>query len=100
MVSGNSFDNIILFFKHYASYNSSRGTDAVKQLFNTENAQFLDQSRYMMKLLKKLILTGQENGQITTEMNEEEIMKYLLIAAEASSTTGFFMTAVTIYPQK
>jgi len=81
LVSENSFDNIILFFKHYAAYNLARGTDAVKQLFNTENPQFLDQSRYMMKLLKKLILTGQEKGQITTEMNEEEIMDFLLIAA-------------------
>lgn len=81
MVNEDSFDNIILFFKHYAAYNAARGTDAVKQLFNTENMQFLDQSRYMMRLLKKVIADGQEKGQITKEMDEEAIMKFLLIAA-------------------
>ncbi|HWQ79160.1 MAG TPA: TetR/AcrR family transcriptional regulator [Anaerovoracaceae bacterium] len=81
MVKEDAFDNIILFFKHYAAYNFARGTDAVKQLFNTENAQFLDQSRYMFRLLAKVIVSGQEKNQLTREMDSEAIKDFLLVAA-------------------
>lgn len=77
----NTYDNLILFFKAYASYQSKRGTDAVRQLFNTENSKFLDESRYMFKLLSKLIKTGQEKNHLTNKISAEEIKETLMISA-------------------
>ena len=76
-----SYDNIIFFFTQYAAYNSARGTDAVKQLFNTENSQFLDKSRYMFKLLVDLIRAGQEKNHLTKKLEAEEMEELLLITA-------------------
>jgi AcrR family transcriptional regulator len=75
------YDNIILYFKHYAAYNSARGTDAVKQLFNTLNVLFLDKNRYMYKLLREVIRKGEEKGQLTRDMTADEIEEFLLVAA-------------------
>ncbi|HML37654.1 MAG TPA: TetR/AcrR family transcriptional regulator [Bacillota bacterium] len=77
----NSYDNIIFFFKQYAAYNSARGAEAVKQLFNTENFQFLDKSRYMFELLVGLIRGGQEKNQLTKALTADEIEELLLITA-------------------
>ncbi len=81
MVKDDFYDNIVLFFKHYAEYNSSRGTDAVKQLYNTENSRFLDRSRYMFRLLTEVIKKGEEKNQLTKEMTIEEIEDFLLVMA-------------------
>jgi TetR/AcrR family transcriptional regulator, fatty acid metabolism regulator protein len=75
------YDNIILYFKHYAAYNSARGTDAVKQLFNTLNVLFLDKSRYMFKLLHDIIKKGEEKNQLTGEMTSDEIHEFLMVVA-------------------
>ena len=75
------YDNVILFFKNYAHYNSHRGTDAVKQLFNTQNALFLDKNRFMYKLLIKIIEKGKENKQLTKELTVDEIEGLLLVVA-------------------
>ncbi len=75
------YDNIIMYFKHYADYQQLRGTDAVKQLFNTLNVLFLDKSRYMHKLLLEVIRKGEEKDQLTKDMTPDEIEEFLLVAA-------------------
>jgi len=75
------YENIILYFRHYAAYNSARGTDAVKQLFNTLNVLFLDKNRYMFKLLREIIRKGEEKNQLTKEMTPDEIQEFLMVVA-------------------
>lgn len=75
------YDDIILFFRHYATYNSARGTDAVKQLFNTQSVLFLDKKRYMYRLLTDIIKKGEEKNQLTKGMDINEIEEFLLVIA-------------------
>lgn len=75
------YDDIILFFRHYANYNSARGTDAVKQLFNTQSVLFLDKKRYMYRLLADIIKKGEDKNQLTKEMDISEIEEFLLVIA-------------------
>lgn len=75
------YDDIILFFRHYAAYNSARGTDAVKQLFNTQNVLFLDKNRYMYRLLTDIIKKGEDKNQLTKEMDINEIEEFLMVVA-------------------
>ncbi len=75
------YDDIILFFRHYATYNSARGTDAVKQLFNTQSVLFLDKKRYMYRLLTDIIKKGEDKNQLTKEMDVNEIEEFLLVIA-------------------
>lgn len=75
------YDDIILFFRHYATYNSARGTDAVKQLFNTQSVLFLDKKRYMYRLLTDIIKKGEDKNQLTKEMDINEIEEFLLVIA-------------------
>ncbi len=81
MVEDHFYDNILIFFKHYAAYNAARGTDAVKQLFNTENALFLEKSRFMFQLLRQVLQTGEEKNQFTKNMSVEDAEELLLVSA-------------------
>lgn len=75
------YENILIYFKHYAEYQQLRGTDAVKQLFNTLNVLFLDKHRYMHKLLRDIIQRGEEKGQLTRNMTPDEIEEFLMVVA-------------------
>ncbi len=75
------YDNIIVYFKYYAAYNSARGTDAVRQLFNTLTVLFLDKERYMYKLLDDIIQRGKEKNQLTNEMSADQIHEFLMVVA-------------------
>ena len=75
------FKNILIYFKYYAEYQELRGTDAVKQLFNTLNALFLDKNRYMHLLLREIIRKGEEKNQLTEDMTADEIEEFLMVAA-------------------
>jgi AcrR family transcriptional regulator len=81
MVEENFYDNILIFFKHYAAYNAARGTDAVKQLFNTENSLFLEKSRYMFSLLRKVLQIGKDKNQFTENLTIEEAEELLMVSA-------------------
>lgn len=81
LVEDNFFDNVIIYFKSYAAYNSARGTDAVKQLFNTLNVLFLDHNRYMFKLLYEIIKKGEEQNQLTIDMTINEMVEFFLVMA-------------------
>lgn len=75
------YDNVIIFFKHYADYQELRGTDTVKQLYNTLNVLFLDKNRYMHKLLREVIRKGEEKDQLTKDMTPDEIEEFLVVVA-------------------
>lgn len=77
----NAFEQIVLFFKHYAKYNMGRGLENVSQLYNTKNKHFIMKSRYMITLLQRIIEEGQENNEIFTEMTPESITEYLFIVS-------------------
>jgi AcrR family transcriptional regulator len=81
LVEDDFYDNVIIYFKRYAEYNAARGTDAVKQLFNTLNVLFLDKNRYMYKLLLEIIQRGEEKNQLTKDMTVSEIEEFLLVVA-------------------
>lgn len=81
MVEENFYDNILIFFKHYAMYNAERGVDAVKQLFNTENSLFLDESRYLFCLLRQVLQSGKDKNQFTKNLTIEEAEELLMVSA-------------------
>jgi AcrR family transcriptional regulator len=81
MTNDDFFENILIYFKHYAEYQELRGTDAVKQLFNTLNVLFLDKNRYMHMLLREIIRKGEEKKQLTADMTADEVEEFLLVVA-------------------
>jgi AcrR family transcriptional regulator len=81
LVEADFFDNVILFFKHYAAYNSARGLESVKQLFITHNPYFIDKNRYMYKLLIGILEKGKEDNQLNSDMDVTEIENFLRVAS-------------------
>lgn len=81
LVLDDFFDNIILYFKHYAVYLNARGVDTVKQLYNTQNPLFLDKSRYMYKLLTEVIKRGEEKNLLTKDLSLDEIEEFLMVVS-------------------
>lgn len=84
LVKEDFYDNIILYFMHYAEYINARGVDTVKQLFNTQNALFLDKSRYKYKLLAEVIKKGEEKKLLTNEMSLDEIEEFLMVVSRGT----------------
>jgi AcrR family transcriptional regulator len=76
----NSVDQILLYFQYYAKYNLLSGLDTVKQLYNSNNKQFIAKGRYMQNLLQKIIEEGQEKSEITDIYSSEYIVEFLFIA--------------------
>lgn len=74
-------DQIVLFFRYYAKYNKKRGFRNINQLYNTRNKFFIIKGRYMQELLKRIIDAGQSSGELSADMNAEEITEYLFIAS-------------------
>ncbi len=84
LVKEDFFDNIILYFKHYAGYIAERGLDTVKQLFNTRNVLFIDKNRYMHKLLVEIIKRGEEKNQLTKELSLDDIEEFLMVVSRGT----------------
>ena len=74
-------EKILLFFRKYARFNIDNGLEYVSQLYNTKNKLFIARDRYMLDLLKKIIIRGQEKGEIKDNINPEEIMEDLFIVS-------------------
>ncbi|MBE6799221.1 MAG: TetR/AcrR family transcriptional regulator [Ruminococcaceae bacterium] len=60
----------------------------LSRLFSTQltikgEQSLLDRDRFYYKLIKKLVLSGQEAGEITTAMTAKEIVKYYAICERA-----------------
>lgn len=80
MKGGSTRDKIIRYFHYYADYNTSRGIEFVKQLYNVQNTLFITKGRYMQTVLQGIVEEGQKKGEVRTDMTSEEIVRYLFIA--------------------
>lgn len=49
------------------------------QLAEKQQTNFLDPERYYLKLVRKLILEGQEKGEIRTDISADELVKHILL---------------------
>lgn len=78
---GTASDKINYFFIEYARYNESTELDGVKLLYNSENKWFINKGRQMQEGLKSIILSCQENGELTNAMSAEQITEWMFIAA-------------------
>lgn len=77
----NTSDKVVLYFKYYARYNSDKDLEYVRQLYNTNNKFFIDESRYMIVLLIEIIAKGQEINEIARDMSARDIAIYLFIVS-------------------
>ncbi|MBU5310683.1 TetR/AcrR family transcriptional regulator [Tissierella carlieri] len=75
-----AYENIVNFFAHYAKYCEAIKIDQLKQIYSTSNILFIEEGRHMQSVLKDIIDAGKESGQINTDMQSEEIVRYLFIA--------------------
>ncbi len=81
LVEADFYDNVILFFRHYAAYNSARGIESVRQLFKTQNPYFIDKNRHMYQLLISVLERGKEHNHLTNNMNVAEAENFLRVAS-------------------
>ena len=72
---------IVEFFRRYAAYVAGRELEITCQLYNTNNKLFIDKDRYMLVLLKKIIHSGYEKGELPDTLSPDEIMVYCLTVA-------------------
>ena len=84
LVQEDFYDNVILYFKHYAEFINARGVDTVKQLFNNQNVLFLDKSRYKYKLLAEVLKKGEEKNLLTNDMSLDEIEEFLMVVSRGT----------------
>lgn len=84
LVQEDFYDNVILYFKHYAEFINARGVDTVKQLFNNQNVLFLDKSRYKYKLLAEVLKKGEEKNLLTKDMSLDEIEEFLMVVSRGT----------------
>lgn len=77
LINKDFYDNVILFFKHFAIYNIEREISAVKQLFHSQNTFFTSNDRYMYRLLTKILKAGEANQQLTRGMAVDDIADFL-----------------------
>lgn len=76
--SNNTLKNIRIFLDSYINYVKSDGVDMAKHLFIPENEPFTE-DRGMQKILRKVILEGQNKNQITTSKTTDEIIKFIFV---------------------
>lgn len=81
LVNKTSSEQIIIYFEHYAKYNQDRGLDAIRQLYNSKNKNFIAQGRYMKILLEEIISDGFNKKELKSTMTTEETADYFLIFA-------------------
>ena len=72
---------IIEYFDHYAGYCQRVGLDTVKSLYNPDNKLFIRYDRFMLQLLKQVVIEAQTEQLLTVELSAQQITEYLLIAA-------------------
>jgi len=81
LIGSNTPERIVSFFVYYAKYNEMAGLETVKQLYGPDIKMFVTKGRYMQSVLQKIIVEGQNAGEISADMNADEINDYLFIAA-------------------
>ncbi len=79
--NGTAYDKIIYFFIEYAKYNESTELDGVKLLYNPDNKWFITKGRQMQEILKNIILSCQQTGELTNDMSADQMTEWMFIAA-------------------
>jgi TetR/AcrR family transcriptional regulator, fatty acid metabolism regulator protein len=74
-----AYEQIVLFFRHYAMFNESNGLEYVSLLYSTKNKFFIEKKRFMITMLFDIITNGQENKELTRDETPETITNYLFI---------------------
>lgn len=74
-------DDILLFFRHYALFNTSNGIEMVRHLYNSHNPLFLDDSRFMHALLLRLVAAGQSDGELNRDIPTQTLFEHLMLIA-------------------
>ncbi|NLK44100.1 MAG: TetR/AcrR family transcriptional regulator [Tissierellia bacterium] len=76
----NAKEKIVNFFIFYAEYCKRDKMDQLKQIYNTSNPMFIKKGRPMQEVLKKIVEEGIEKGEIVTDMNPDDLVRFLFIA--------------------
>ncbi|MDR2487525.1 MAG: TetR/AcrR family transcriptional regulator [Clostridiales Family XIII bacterium] len=79
LTHADAFDNIRVFLRHYAAFNAERGYGHIRLLFETHSRLFVDKSRHMYVLFRRIVEEGQSAGQITHRHSAEYIADYMLV---------------------
>ena len=80
-IKGNtSPEKIKDFFHYYAEYNQDSGLDFMKQLYTGKNNLFTTKGRHMQTVLQAIVQSGQDSGELSLDMNPEEIVRYLFVS--------------------
>ncbi len=74
-------DRIIEYFDYYAKFNLSSGVEMTQQLFNPKIKFFIKKDRPMLTILQDLIRKGQEKKEIRSDMDPEELTRFLFVLA-------------------
>lgn len=72
---------IIEFFDNYAEFNYSEGIEFVKKLYTSDNKMFITKGRGMQSVLKSIIESAQEGGELQRGYSSDEITNMLFIVA-------------------
>ena len=72
-------EKIVSFFREYARFNIENGLEYVSQLYNTNNKFFISHKRYMVELLRKIVIDGQNRGDIKNDLSPDEVTDYMFI---------------------
>jgi AcrR family transcriptional regulator len=80
-----AFDQIIVFFQHYAKYLQARGLEAISHLYNSKNKLFIAKDRYMLVLLKQIVDTGRQRGELLLNTDAQDMADYLFILARGTA---------------
>jgi TetR/AcrR family fatty acid metabolism transcriptional regulator len=81
LTASSTAEKIVEFFRYYADYNIHVGLDTTKVLYHAENTWFVKKNRGMLQLLQEIIVQGQANGEIVTDVTVDYITDYLFVAA-------------------
>ncbi len=74
-----AYEQIVVFFRHYAMFNESNGLEYVSLLYSTKNKFFIEKKRFMITMLFDIVTNGQENKELTRDETPETITNYLFI---------------------
>lgn len=74
-----SYEQILLFFVHYAKFNESNGLEYVNLLYSPKSKVFIKKKRFKIAMLFDIIKAGQEKNELTLEETPENITNYLFV---------------------